>query len=112
MHFDIGLRFKLVVAFVIYKIVPFQSLASRVVLALLLWWIIGYELQLVFGVFREFGWPLEVKGVDVFWFLYSPRWISICVLAFTQTLALSVVLVFVYSLMRRASTHMLWHFSC
>jgi hypothetical protein len=107
MHFDVGLRFKLVIAFVINKIIPFQTLASCVVMALLLRWIIRYKLQLVFGVLYEFSWFLEVQGVDVFWFLYAPRWISFCVLAFTQTLALSVIC----CLVCRASAQMLWHFS-
>ena len=106
MYLDIRLRLKLVVAFVIYKIVPFQTLASRVVLALVLWWVIGYQLQLVLGVLHEFGWLLEVECVNIFWFLYTPRWISFCVLAFAQTLVL-----FVDPLICRASAHMLWHFS-
>tara|TARA_B110000285_G_C15048509_1_gene575690 strand:+ start:102 stop:464 length:363 start_codon:yes stop_codon:yes gene_type:complete len=83
MHFDVGLGFKLVVAFVINKIVPFQTLAGRVVLPLLFWWIIRYKLQLVFGVLHKFGWLLEMEGIDVFWFLYASWRISFCILAFS-----------------------------
>ena len=79
--------------------------AGRVVLPLLLWWVIGYELQLVFGVFCEFGWLLKVKSIDVFWLLYASWWIPFCVLAFPQTLAISSI----YALMCRASAHVLWH---
>lgn len=118
MHFNVGLRFKLVVAFVINKIVPLQTLAGRVVLPLLLWWVIGYELQLVFGVLCAFGWLLKVKSIDVFWLLYASWWISFCVLAFPQTLAISIIYYLLFyalmcgtSLYLSLSAHVLWHFS-
>jgi hypothetical protein len=48
-----------------------------------------------------------VKSINVFRLFYASRWISVGVLTFPETLALSVM----YSLMCRASANMLWHFS-
>ena len=108
MHFNIGLRFKLIVAFIIHKIVSVQTLAGRVVLALLLRWMIRYKLQLVFGVLCKFRRLLQVKSVNIFRFLNASRRVSVGVLTFPEALALWMI----HFVVCRASAFMFWQFSC
>ena len=69
---------------------------------------IRYKLQLVFWVLRKFGRLLQTKSINVFRFLYASRRITVGILTFPEALALFII----YSLVRRASAYMLWHFSC